>query len=67
MNHATVEKKIEILENALAACAGAYYNINLTRNCVPGTMYQILDGVRHSINQAIGLPENAPFTEVVNY
>ena len=33
---ATYQKKIRILEQALSASAGAYYNINLTRNIVPG-------------------------------
>ena len=38
------EKKINILEHIIAAVAGAYYNINLTRNLVPGQMYQVVDG-----------------------
>lgn len=32
----TSKKKIDILEHIIAAVAGAYYNINLTRNLVPG-------------------------------
>ena len=33
----TSKKKIDILEHIIAAVAGAYYNINLTRNLVPGS------------------------------
>ena len=40
----TSKKKIDILEHIIAAVAGAYYNINLTRNLVPGQMYQAVDG-----------------------
>ena len=41
----TYKKKIKIMEHALSASAGAYYNINLTQNIVPGTMYQVIDDV----------------------
>lgn len=63
----TMEKKIEVLEHAFAEHAGAYYSINLTKNIVPGTMYQIIDGQEYSINEQIGMKENASFTEVVKY
>ena len=39
----TSKKKIDILEHIIAAVAGAYYNINLTRNLVPGQMYQAVE------------------------
>ena len=39
----TSKKKIDILEHIIAAVAGAYYNINLTRNLVHGQMYQVVD------------------------
>lgn len=67
MNFKTMKKKVEILEKAFAASAGAYYSINLTQNIVPGQMYQVIDGKEYSINAQTGLPENAPFTEVVSY
>ena len=35
----TYKNKIKIMEHALSASAGAYYNINVTKNLVPGTMY----------------------------
>ena len=51
----TYRKKIKIMEHALSASAGAYYNINLTQNIVPGTMYQVIDDVEKSIfSTAIG-------------
>ena len=41
----TYKKKIKIMEHALSASAGAYYNINITQNIVPGTMYQVIEDV----------------------
>lgn len=57
----TMEKKIKVLEHAFAASAGAYYSINLTQNLVPGTMYQVIDDEEYSINEQIGMPDNAAF------
>lgn len=67
MREVTMKKKIQVLEHAFAASAGAYYNINLTKDLVPGTMYQVIDDKEYSINEQIGMPENAPFSEVVAY
>ena len=63
----TYRKKIKILEHALSASAGAYYNINITRNLVPGTMYQVIDDVEYSINQAIGFPNDCKYWDVIEY
>ncbi|MGN0996145.1 MAG: response regulator [Candidatus Ventricola sp.] len=63
----TCRQKIRILEHALSVCAGAYYNINLTQNLVPGTMIQVIDGVEYSINEAIGLPEDCRYWDVIEY
>lgn len=63
----TCKKKIKIMEHALSASAGAYYNINITRNLVPGTMYQVIDDVEYSINEAIGLPEDCKYWDVIEY
>ncbi|MDD6188750.1 MAG: response regulator [Clostridiales bacterium] len=63
----TCKQKIKILEHALSASAGAYYNINITRNIVPGTMYQVIDDVEYSINEAIGLPENCRYWDVIKH
>lgn len=63
----TLIKKVQVLEHAFAANAGAYYNINLSKNIVPGTMYQVIDEKEYSINKQIGMPENASFSEVVKY
>ena len=65
MGFLTMKKKIEVLEHAFAASAGAYYNINLTKDLVPGTMYQVIDDKEYSLNEKMGLPENAQFTDVV--
>ena len=67
MKFKTIGKKIDILEHAFAANAGAYYNINLTKNIVPGVMYQVIEDKEYSLNEQMGLPENASFTDVVSY
>ena len=63
----TLKKKIEILEQAFVSSAGAYYNINLTKNYVPGIMYQMIDEEQYSINEKTGLPADAPFSDVITY
>lgn len=63
----TMQKVIKLLERTCATLAGAYYSINLTKNLVPGEMYQVIDGKEYSINAQIGLPVDAKFTDVVAY
>lgn len=63
----TSKKKIDILEHIIAAVAGAYYNVNLTRNLVPGQMYQVVDGKEYNVNEMTGLPADAKFSEVIDY
>ena len=63
----TSKKKIDILEHIIAAVAGAYYNINLTRNLVHGQMYQVVDGKEYNVNEMTGLPADAKFSEVIAY
>ena len=67
MEYLTMKKKIEILEHAFAAAVGAYYSINLTKDLVPGSMYQVIDDTEYSLNEQIGLPENVRFSDVVRY
>ena len=63
----TYKKKIKIMEHALSASAGAYYNINITQNIVPGTMYQVIEDVEYSINEVIGFPEDCRYWDVIEY
>ena len=63
----TIQKKTQILEDIIVHEAGAYYNINLTKNIVPGYMYQIINGKKIIINNQIGLPKNALYTDVIDY
>ena len=63
----TYKKKIKIMEHALSASAGAYYNINITQNLVPGTMYQVIEDVEYSINEAIGFPNDCRYWDVIEY
>lgn len=62
-----LSEKIRIMAPALSASAGAYYNINITRNLVPGTMYQVVDDVEYSINEAIGFPDDCKYWDVIEY
>lgn len=63
----TYKNKIQIMEHALSASAGAYYNINITKNIIPGTMYQVIDEVEYSINEAIGFPDDCRYWDVIEY
>lgn len=63
----TYKKKIKIMEHALSASAGAYYNINITQNLIPGTMYQVINDVEYSINEAIGFPNDCKYWDVIEY
>lgn len=67
MEYLTMKKKIGILEHAFAAAVGAYYSINLTKNLVPGSMYQVIGDTEYSLNEQMSLPENARFSDVVKY
>lgn len=67
MGNQTLKKQLEILEHSIAASAGAYYNINLSQNIVPGIMYQVIDKKEYNLNEKMGLSEDACFTDVVEY
>lgn len=67
MKSQTLEKKIKILEQAVAWSAGAYYSINLTKNIALETMYQVVDNQEYSVNEQIGFPVNARFSDVITY
>lgn len=67
MESLTMKKKISILEHAFAAAVGAYYSINLTKDIVPGSMYQVIDNQEYSLNEQMGLSENALFSDIVKY
>ena len=55
------------MEHALSESAGVYYNINITRDLIPGTMYQVIDDVEYSINEAIGFPDDCRYLDVIEY
>lgn len=60
-----LKKKIEVLEQAFVEGEGVYYNINLTKNLIPGVISQMIDGKKYNVNEKIGFPENAEFTGLV--
>ncbi|WP_432630793.1 ATP-binding response regulator [Brotaphodocola sp.] len=62
-----LKKKMEILEQAFVWETGVYYNVNLTKNVIPGIVRQVVDGKEYSVNERIGLPINAKFTDLVTY
>ena len=55
------------LITALSACAGAYYDFNVTKNVILGTPIQVIDGVAYSIHEAVGLPPHCPYMQVVKF
>lgn len=59
----TLEKKIKILEHAFAD-NGAYCEINLTRNLVPGTVHHWSGGRKYNVNAALRLPDNARLSDL---
>lgn len=52
---------------ALSACAGAYYDFNVTKNVIIGTPVQIIDGIAYNIHEMVGLPEQCPYTQVIEF
>lgn len=56
----------QFLEETVFAVADGYCNINLTKNLVPGVMYQVIDGKKYNLNEQLGISENASLTELVS-
>lgn len=56
----------QFFEEALFSIANGYCKINLTRNLVMGSMYQVIGGVKYNLNKQLGIPENASLTELVS-
>ncbi len=54
------------LEEALCSIADGYCSINLSKNIVPGVMYQVVDGKKYNLNVQLGLPEDTSFTDLVS-
>ena len=54
------------LEESVFAIADGYCVINLTKNLVPGFMYQVVDGKVYNLNEQLGLPENSSLQSLVD-
>ena len=67
MENQTRKKKMEVLEAAFASSVGIYYSLNLTRDIVPGVIYQVVGGKRYNINEQMGMGENARFSDMAAY
>ena len=67
MENQTLKHKIQVLEEAFVANAGTYYNVNLTKNIVPDSVYQVMDGIKYSLNELVGMEKNVRFTDMIAY
>ena len=47
------------LEESVFAIADGYCVINLSKNIVRGSMYQVVDGKVYNLNKQLGMPENS--------
>ena len=55
----------QIFEEAILAVADGYCKINLSKNIVYGNMYQVVEGKKYNLNEQLGMPENAGFSDLV--
>ena len=53
------------LEESVFAIADGYCVINLTKNIVRGSMYQVVNGKKYNLNEQLGLPENSSLQSLV--
>ena len=54
------------LEESVFAIADGYCVINLTKNIVRGSMYQVINGKKYNLNEQLGLPENSSLQSLVD-
>ena len=54
------------LEESVFAIADGYCVINLTKNIVRGSMYQVMDGKVYNLNEQLGMPENSNLHALVD-
>ncbi len=54
------------LEESVFAIADGYCVINLTKNIVRGSMYQVVNGKKYNLNEQLGLPENSGLQSLVD-
>lgn len=52
MNKSMINNRF--LEETVFAIADGYCVINLTKNYVPGVMYQVIDGRQYNLNEQLG-------------
>ena len=65
MSIQNLKEKWGIFERAFATEASVYFYIDLTKDFIPGTVYEKINGKRYSLNQELGLPEDAKFSDLV--
>ena len=53
-------------KSRLFAIADGYCVINLTKNIVRGSMYQVINGKKYNLNEQLGLPENSSLQSLVD-
>ena len=54
------------LEESVFAIADGYCVINLSKNIVRGSMYQVMDGKVYNLNEQLGMPENSNLHTLVD-
>lgn len=64
MNKSMINNRF--LEETVFAIADGYCVINLTKNYVPGVMYQVIDGRQYNLNEQLGLPEDSSLQSLVD-
>lgn len=60
------EMKLRVLEQ-FAYNAGAYYCFNLTRDLIPGYVFETAEGQTVNVNRRAGLPADARLTDYLTY
>lgn len=53
-------------EESVFAIADGYCVINLTKNIVRGSMYQVVNGKKYNLNEQLGLPENSSLQSLLD-
>ena len=62
----TYRTRIDILEQALLDSAGAFFNINITKNLIPGVVMQKIGDVEYSVNEFLGLPQDVSYDRFID-
>lgn len=65
MEFLNTKEKIDILEDAFAASTVVYYNVNLTHDLIPASMYRRINDKKCSLNEQIDMTKDVKFSDVI--